>query len=666
MATGTKIDSLYASFGADFKELLAEMRKAEQATAKFRGSVQKELSNASRVLDKFSSVARSAVLGFASAFSVAKIGQVVRSTLEWADNTGTLAERLNITTDQVQELIFAGRELNVTAQQMAAGLVSFWAKVSEAATGKGEGLLVLKQLGLDPASFKNADDALTQIAAKIKQFDRASQLTVAKTFFGDEKAAQFLGLMLGDLEAFKRKAHEVGYVIDSQLIQKGTEINKEFERVADVGMASVRRQTLEIAIGFNEILRNASLLSPVLQDWANRLSRSFVIAQGFMALFDAQEAIRKRMAEQPGTVGRLAQAAAPKLQEAAMSGRRRLNLDSGAASAMEGFEKQIDRMKIQADALKHELNFGRAAAENAKALAEFGSAAGKFKPDPDQVKRFGRALKDVEAQKTALAFKDLATENERLVQIVQAEVSGNRELVAVLEERFRLEDKLGRPLTEAEKQRVETLARAKFAMEQYRDRVRAATQELEGLFDSFADHAGAALDSILDKSKTVGEAMRNFFASVLRDIANEFIKLGAINPLKNLLFGNDPSRPTLDTIGGIIGSIFGGAASGNTALEIGKRAGGGPVTAGMPYIVGEHGRELMIPKVDGTIIPNHALSGGTVTLYGSDAHMIEIGQLKAGLRSLGLQVRQIDRSVEPRAINATVDARRRGGYAAAF
>ena len=659
----TELDTLLVKIAADTSSLRGELAKATSAMAKSMQAMAKESEKLNAALDKIGNRIKASIIGAISGITVGRIASFARETLQWADDTGTLAERLNVTTDQLQQLLFAGREFNVTSQQMAQGLSSFWAKVSEAATGKGEGLVVLRQLGIDPASLKSADDALTKIAAKIRQFDRASQLTVAKTFFGDEKAAQFLGLMLGDLESAKAKARELGLVIDANLIAKGTELNKEFERVADVGMAAVRRQTLEIAIGFNEILRNASLLTPVLQEWANKLSRSFVIAQGFTALFEAQEAIRKRMAEQPGTVGRLAQAAAPKLQEAAMSGRRRLNLDSGAASAMEGFEKQIDRMKIQADALKHELNFGRAAAENAKALAEFGSAAGKFKPDPDQVKRFGRALKDVEAQKTALAFKDLATENERLVQIVQAEVSGNRELVAVLEERFRLEDKLGRPLTEAEKQRVETLARAKFAMEQYRDRVRAATQELEGLFDSFADHAGAALDSILDKSKTVGEAMRNFFASVLRDIANEFIKLGAINPLKNLLFGQN--NPTLETVGGIIGSIFGGAASGNTALEIGKRAGGGPVTAGMPYIVGERGPELMVPNVSGTIVPTGSY-GGTVTLYGSDAHMIEIGQLKAGLRSLGLQVRQIDRSVEPRAINATVDARRRGGYAAAY
>lgn len=38
------------------------------------------------------------------------------------------------------------------------------------------------------------------------------------------------------------------------------------------------------------------------------------------------------------------------------------------------------------------------------------------------------------------------------------------------------------------------------------------------------------------------------------------------------------------------------------------RAEGGPVTAGMPYIVGERGSELFVPQTDGYIVPHHEVS----------------------------------------------------------
>ena len=41
------------------------------------------------------------------------------------------------------------------------------------------------------------------------------------------------------------------------------------------------------------------------------------------------------------------------------------------------------------------------------------------------------------------------------------------------------------------------------------------------------------------------------------------------------------------------------------------RASGGPVSAGQPYVVGEEGPELFVPRYSGTIVPNGATAGGT-------------------------------------------------------
>lgn len=48
--------------------------------------------------------------------------------------------------------------------------------------------------------------------------------------------------------------------------------------------------------------------------------------------------------------------------------------------------------------------------------------------------------------------------------------------------------------------------------------------------------------------------------------------------------------------------------------KIPGKAAGGPVTAGKPYIVGEIGPELFVPRVSGTIVPNNQLGRGGVTV----------------------------------------------------
>ena len=42
------------------------------------------------------------------------------------------------------------------------------------------------------------------------------------------------------------------------------------------------------------------------------------------------------------------------------------------------------------------------------------------------------------------------------------------------------------------------------------------------------------------------------------------------------------------------------------------RAEGGPVSAGKPYLVGEKGPEIVVPKQDATVIPNHQLTPGSI------------------------------------------------------
>jgi hypothetical protein len=53
------------------------------------------------------------------------------------------------------------------------------------------------------------------------------------------------------------------------------------------------------------------------------------------------------------------------------------------------------------------------------------------------------------------------------------------------------------------------------------------------------------------------------------------------------------------------------------------RAAGGPVSAGMPYVVGEEGPELFVPKQSGTIIPNGARAKG-VGVSGGDSRTIYV------------------------------------------
>lgn len=51
-----------------------------------------------------------------------------------------------------------------------------------------------------------------------------------------------------------------------------------------------------------------------------------------------------------------------------------------------------------------------------------------------------------------------------------------------------------------------------------------------------------------------------------------------------------------------------------SAAAVGARADGGPVSQGMPYLIGERGPELFVPGTSGAVVPNNKIGGGNVTV----------------------------------------------------
>lgn len=111
-----------------------------------------------------------------------------------------------------------------------------------------------------------------------------------------------------------------------------------------------------------------------------------------------------------------------------------------------------------------------------------------------------------------------------------------------------------------------------------------------------AQDMGFAFSSAFENAVIAGEKLSDVMRSLVQDILRVFLRLAVTNPLINGIFGGISGFQALPT-------LFGGA-----------RAEGGPVTSGSSYLVGENGPELFQPRQSGVIVPNHALSGGGVTV----------------------------------------------------
>lgn len=176
-------------------------------------------------------------------------------------------------------------------------------------------------------------------------------------------------------------------------------------------------------------------------------------------------------------------------------------------------------------------------------------------------------------------------------------------------------------------------------------RLQSISQSVESSFEN-------AFMSMLDGATSAKDAFR----AMARDIIKELYRIffvkritGFISQAMDLYFG-----------GPLVG-FSGGIGDGRPAPDIPKRATGGPVYANKPYMVGEAGPELMIPRSSGSIIPNNQLGGGGVVVN-------QVINISTGVQqTVRAEIRQLMPQIADSAKAAVSDAKRRGGsYGRAF
>jgi hypothetical protein len=131
-----------------------------------------------------------------------------------------------------------------------------------------------------------------------------------------------------------------------------------------------------------------------------------------------------------------------------------------------------------------------------------------------------------------------------------------------------------------------------------------------GTAEAIGSAFSKSFQGVITGSMTAKEALNNFFQSIANyflDMATKiiakWIEMIILNSVLQL-FG-----AAAGAAAGSAGGNFSSAGAGDTGYSWGdalkfKRAGGGPVVAGTPYMVGEKGPELFVPGNTGSIISN--------------------------------------------------------------
>lgn len=202
----------------------------------------------------------------------------------------------------------------------------------------------------------------------------------------------------------------------------------------------------------------------------------------------------------------------------------------------------------------------------------------------DQLTEEGKSL-EYEMQKLQLKGS-LIGASDKALQIAMLELETQRKIAEIM---------ANPDLSPEKRDLLISQARRNQGMQEMFISMQDSLKATQRVYDAVFGNMERALENFVRTGKL---SFKDLARSIIQDLILIQLKASA-----TMLFNS-----LLRSIGFSFGSASGGTITGGSGLRLTPRAYGGPVNSGSPYMVGERGPEMFVPRSSGTIIPNNAMS----------------------------------------------------------
>ncbi|WP_054031023.1 hypothetical protein [Desulfatitalea tepidiphila] len=178
----------------------------------------------------------------AAAAGVAGFGLLVKGAIDSTAEIKRNAEMAGVSAEAYQELTYAAKQYQVTADALTDGLKELNLRADEfAVTGAGSAAEAFQRLGYTQeevnAKLSDTPGLLLEITDRIQGLGRAAQIRIADELFGGQGGEQFVAMLRagsGEIERLRDRARSLGLVLDSHLVDQAAEAKAKLDTLVDV------------------------------------------------------------------------------------------------------------------------------------------------------------------------------------------------------------------------------------------------------------------------------------------------------------------------------------------------------------------------------------------------------------------------------------------------
>jgi hypothetical protein len=645
-------DKFAASFESATKSAQDNFQKMDSAGKESGDRMAESMKAAVKsVADSFSSLEApakmsgdtiGALLGGGIIAGVIGVASKMDELINTLASAGDRADSLRIPINILQALAVAADQARVPTTLLNSALDQFSKVSKQSAEDADQFYKALNNIG--PAWAKSFASAPTQtnrllvlMNALKSTTDETKQANLGLSAFGtdNERLVGIFSAGAGAMEDYISEVRKLGLEIDESAVKKAQEAKSALSLLARVMTDELSSSLAELIPSFKELLplleKVAGYVRDTVSGFASPENRPLATLKNdardaAVRIVELEDQLKQLDAFKPvgGLIGKGASLLGTDVATSTNDKGDHVGIAIGLESTKKGITDQIVETKAALAKYQELINQKQKMEDDAK--GHDGAEAPAFKPRPslkkdtdDSASSFDRQVTSLNRHAAALdadgaAIGKTASEAQTLKAELALLQAAQRDGDGVTNEQIDAYTKLRATMSSQQAMAASGIklndANAA-SFDQATTRIKTAATNLdeakrhfEGV-NSALKFAGDQLMEIFDKVGQKGQTWQQTMTSVLQAVEKQMMQAaltggGAFGQL----FG------TASTTGGV-GGLLGGLAK---MLGVaGARAEGGDVRANTPYLIGERGPEIMIPRGAGSVIPNSKIALGAGT-----------------------------------------------------
>ena len=231
----TKVADIRAELSLEIAQFKKDLSTAKRSMKTASGQMSKDIGGLKNQIGLALGTMKGLAAGALAAAGIGGLGAMVVSSVNAADAIGKVAKKIGLTTDELQEYRFAAAQASVKQETLDMAMQRFSRRVAEAQKNTGELNGTLKQYGIAVTDAEGRNrrtvDVLDDLADVISNTESEQEkLRISFKAFDSEGAALVNMLQDGSagLADMKKQAHDLGTVIDEDLIKQSEKASSDF------------------------------------------------------------------------------------------------------------------------------------------------------------------------------------------------------------------------------------------------------------------------------------------------------------------------------------------------------------------------------------------------------------------------------------------------------